>query len=513
MERIYGRTSFDLLVEKIPDFKPFWSRQVELYGIESGFSILVPSLVKYTLKLIRWKNLEGLKQVFKWVEFLLTYGGPSVQHALCREFLEELMDHGFNPAYFSSYFQHLGRNSKMYCLAWDNYRGRRNTSLWEGIKSSPPAPYLNTPVRTLRAIIHYVDPSREESLVLNAYEKKTMYPISDKRRLYQLIEMFVKDDVDEEVFSEEICSCYELHLDMGSLSKEEQIAFDGLLCDVKTFLRGLRVDLCSKILETRALLYPSFQALWDDEQLELIYPEELLRFQRLFITFDQTQQGCWNRMILYIGHFLDGHNPRINELIDSLKSLIEDCAFSESALLEEAWEFWKPIWRHAEGNSKNQAPIAHEIRRMLRFLLIVKGEEYVGVFLTKPTIGKPSIICTTCWEQIWPIGNILNEVCHGIRLDIEQEIGFSYDEVYALLARLRAYKVPEYLEYTSLEIALSDEEITILKKALLAVTNDLDVCDFSIRVGVSLEELLTLPLFRETTNLKREDFWIEKPEE
>lgn len=39
------------------------------------------------------------------------------------------------------------------------------------------------------------------------------------------------------------------------------------------------------------------------------------------------------------------------------------------------------------------------------------------------------------WEELQPAANILNEVCHGIEIDIQAKIGYSYEEQYALLKK------------------------------------------------------------------------------
>ncbi len=49
------------------------------------------------------------------------------------------------------------------------------------------------------------------------------------------------------------------------------------------------------------------------------------------------------------------------------------------------------------------------------------------------------------WEELWPIANILNEVCNGIRIEnIEDKIGATDEEVYFLLRKIISYKEKEF---------------------------------------------------------------------
>lgn len=99
------------------------------------------------------------------------------------------------------------------------------------------------------------------------------------------------------------------------------------------------------------------------------------------------------------------------------------------------------------------------------------------------------------WNELWPLINILNEVCHGIKIDIQSKIGSSYEEVFDLLEKIELYEVNEYEADIKKEIEFSDKEILILKRCLHEVPLEIEEWEFPIRIGVTLEELKGNPVF------------------
>ena len=52
-----------------------------------------------------------------------------------------------------------------------------------------------------------------------------MYERIDKRRIYQLIDMYLLDDIDESMFCDEFYYSYDLELDFDTLTEEEHKIF------------------------------------------------------------------------------------------------------------------------------------------------------------------------------------------------------------------------------------------------------------------------------------------------
>lgn len=99
------------------------------------------------------------------------------------------------------------------------------------------------------------------------------------------------------------------------------------------------------------------------------------------------------------------------------------------------------------------------------------------------------------WNELWPLVNILNEICHGIKIDIQSKIGFSYEEVYALLKKITIYEVNEYEADIKKEIMFREEEILILKRCLHEVAMEIEEWEFQTRIGVTLDEIKENPIF------------------
>lgn len=99
------------------------------------------------------------------------------------------------------------------------------------------------------------------------------------------------------------------------------------------------------------------------------------------------------------------------------------------------------------------------------------------------------------WSELWPVVNILNEVCHGIKINIQSKIGSSYEEVYKLLKKITPYEVNEYEADEKKEISFKDEEIRILKRCLLEVAEEIEEWEFQTRIGVTLDEIEENPIF------------------
>jgi len=99
-------------------------------------------------------------------------------------------------------------------------------------------------------------------------------------------------------------------------------------------------------------------------------------------------------------------------------------------------------------------------------------------------------IIETTWNELWPVVNILNEICHGIKInDFEKQIGFKYDEIFSLLEKIEAYEVKEYEADLKTTLELNDStEMSILKNCFRVVLKHIEEWEFSTRIGVSISE-------------------------
>ncbi|MBS0584968.1 MAG: hypothetical protein JSR76_01540 [Verrucomicrobia bacterium] len=95
-----------------------------------------------------------------------------------------------------------------------------------------------------------------------------MYDRSDKRRIYQLIEMYLSKEIDEIAFCNDFIPFYDVDLDYETLTREEEKAFSAL-ADVASRFSGSEEDMQNypgiytdkeevkqKILQTKEILLP-----------------------------------------------------------------------------------------------------------------------------------------------------------------------------------------------------------------------------------------------------------------
>jgi predicted AAA+ superfamily ATPase len=87
-------------------------------------------------------------------------------------------------------------------------------------------------------------------------------------------------------------------------------------------------------------------------------------------------------------------------------------------------------------------------------------------------------------NEIWPLLNVLNEVCHGIRVDnFKGTIGEKKEIVLALMD-----KIAEEENKEATTIDLNDSELKILEKSFEEVFKQIDEWEFQTRVGISIHE-------------------------
>jgi len=117
----------------------------------------------------------------------------------------------------------------------------------------------------------------------------------------------------------------------------------------------------------------------------------------------------------------------------------------------------------------------------------IKRLRYIFQIINNKRITKKNI--ETKWSELRPLGNILNELCHGIYLeDIEKETGCKKEAIYTLLIKIAVCETNELKKEDILIIELDDFEIGIIKSCFLIVENEIEDRQYQARIGVSKEE-------------------------
>jgi len=97
-------------------------------------------------------------------------------------------------------------------------------------------------------------------------------------------------------------------------------------------------------------------------------------------------------------------------------------------------------------------------------------------------MNKKNIKLTS--NEIWPLINILNELCYGISVnDFQENIGATKESVIQLMN-----KISQHESKTKISIDLSAFEICILKHVFEEVFKQIEDWEFQTRIGISKEE-------------------------
>ncbi len=87
-------------------------------------------------------------------------------------------------------------------------------------------------------------------------------------------------------------------------------------------------------------------------------------------------------------------------------------------------------------------------------------------------------------DEFWPLLNIINEVCHGIRIDnFENVIGAKKQTVVDFLN-----SIEDEEEEKEVLLNLSDSELIFLKNSFEEVFRQIDEWEFQTRIGISITD-------------------------
>ncbi len=131
MEPITEKRCIGLMKENFPKFHSYWETYIRNHGSDLGITIQMLPFCKYTIDAIKSNDEVEIEKIFSFVEFLLCNGDDDVQTAITTSYLEGLMNKDPDEIQFVSFVKYLGKNSKEYCKAWDEFTGVKTKGLWE----------------------------------------------------------------------------------------------------------------------------------------------------------------------------------------------------------------------------------------------------------------------------------------------------------------------------------------------------------------------------------------------
>lgn len=130
MREINQNNCMQILLEKFPNFMPYWKAFIEYWGDDwqdCGPGIKLGSFLDYTEDMIKKGDQAELKRIFYSTELMVCKGDESVKNAATTSFLESLINRGFH---FDTFSKFLGKQSVKYCQAWDEFCGVETPGLY-----------------------------------------------------------------------------------------------------------------------------------------------------------------------------------------------------------------------------------------------------------------------------------------------------------------------------------------------------------------------------------------------
>ncbi len=131
MEKVNEQNCMNTLAEKFPKFALYWEAYVDEEGTDDGLTVKMIPFADYVIDLIKGEQKSVLQEVFDFVEYLICCGDESVHAAMTTSFLEYLLARDGIEIKFSTICPYLGKESKEYCRAWDEFCGVKTEGLWD----------------------------------------------------------------------------------------------------------------------------------------------------------------------------------------------------------------------------------------------------------------------------------------------------------------------------------------------------------------------------------------------
>ena len=121
------------ILNEFPMFKPTWEKHLAWWeGEVPGLFNDMTAFETYTVALLESGGDQNeIKKIFSYIEFLLNEGDEKIKDAVSTVFLEHLINASSAGTITPESFVHLlGKESKNFCKAWDEFSGIKTPGLW-----------------------------------------------------------------------------------------------------------------------------------------------------------------------------------------------------------------------------------------------------------------------------------------------------------------------------------------------------------------------------------------------
>ena len=129
-----ANNTMEKIVSSFPDFKDSWNAHLKYWegDDERTIGIDITAFCSFVIKKLKVKEDYNYNLVFDLIEELLVKGNEEVSYAVEFQFLENILNssaYGHFP--IDSFFNYLGKESKAFCKANEEFWGIKNSKFYE----------------------------------------------------------------------------------------------------------------------------------------------------------------------------------------------------------------------------------------------------------------------------------------------------------------------------------------------------------------------------------------------
>jgi hypothetical protein len=129
--KVYTKDNFvTVILEKFPEFQKRWDDHLDFWeGEPAGVCNEMSTFSHFVIALIKNGKTEDLKNIFDLIEDFMINGDSDIKNAAATCFLENLMNVTGEKISAKSFIHLLGKESREYCKAWDEFTGVKTEGL------------------------------------------------------------------------------------------------------------------------------------------------------------------------------------------------------------------------------------------------------------------------------------------------------------------------------------------------------------------------------------------------
>jgi hypothetical protein len=122
------------ILREFPDFEPVWKKHLEYWEGDDArtIGIDIAEFQSFISDKLKSKKEYDYQKVFDLIEELLVHGDDDIEYAIEFNFFENLLNRSSTGHFpIESFFCYLGKESKAFCKANEEFWGIENSKFYE----------------------------------------------------------------------------------------------------------------------------------------------------------------------------------------------------------------------------------------------------------------------------------------------------------------------------------------------------------------------------------------------